>query len=995
MHCSSLPRFLEGELPPGAQAEFEQHLVGCAACQAELEAAMQLSALGAELAERADRPHPAPRTQRPSLLAGARLWIGAAGLAAAAAIGLLVFGHWGPTPEDEIASSLLPHRPNRERLPYAPLDRYRAYDPPRAGASAASKPPADSFAHPGASAVQADSISMTALAALEKRRDTAQLVAALLAHGDLAGAESRLAQAGAGDDLDVERAIVAQRKGQAGAALGLLDRVLARSPHHPQAMWNRAVALTDLDLPLAAAEAFERSAAAAEPGWAVEAAQHRDELRQREDARSRRLVDAVAACQRLADGTLPDLEVASRYPALCRPSLLRAVRRATSRDEALRLLPIARAIDQASGDTASSELVDRIAASDFRARGPSIALYTRLITTPDLPAAEQDRIAAQLRASGPSDLALGALLELDSLRHMELPAAELAEIARLARASHDPYLDELATQYDARAKLASGEALEAELSLRQAVATCDARPVELRCAYLHIALVQLYLARHLPTEATETALVALRRSRRLDLYWDERLLFGFLAQAAQLARDYAQMRAYLREAELRVSACDQTRLAQQAIAGAELSELRFASARAELDRSPMCDQPMSRARAQIEAELVRFDGTPARVAALRTQLDRIRREVAMSPGQRAHLDAVEGRALSTTDPAAARAALGRAIAAADALGFDDVDATKARDLAYRTLLVLGADDGAPALLDRFAAAARARLRPGCALGAMIDGERLLLVARDAAGKLTRVLDPHAFQTPDFDARTVVPAGLVSALASCARVDVLALPPLYGQPQLLPPELAWSYRGPAGAAPAGARRPSVMTIEDARPPAALGLPPLRSPVHEARRPGIDEVILAGAEATPRRVRDELARTDFAEIHAHGFVDLGISDVSLIALSPDADGSFALTARTIAGLKLTRAPFVALAACDAAYTAPYLHEPWSLPYALLLAGARGVLAPATAIPDQEAGDFFRAVGDPILRGVDPAVVLRDQRLARRGGATGWVDSVVLFD
>src|SRR3954462_11933082 len=103
----------------------------------------------------------------------------------------------------------------------------------------------------------------------------------------------------------------------------------------------------------------------------------------------------------------------------------------------------------------------------------------------------------------------------------------------------------------------------------------------------------------------------------------------------------------------------------------------------------------------------------------------------------------------------------------------------------------------------------------------------------------------------------------------------------------------------------------------------------------------------------------------------------------------------TRAAIAGLKLTRAPFVALAACDAAYTAPYLHEPWSLPYAFLLAGARGVLAPATAIPDREADGFFRAVGDQILRGVDPAVVLRDQRLQRQATANDWVERVVVFD
>jgi hypothetical protein len=386
-----------------------------------------------------------------------------------------------------------------------------------------------------------------------------------------------------------------------------------------------------------------------------------------------------------------------------------------------------------------------------------------------------------------------------------------------------------------------------------------------------------------------------------------------------------------------------------------------------------------------------------RAAELRQALEQMRRESELSPGGRAHLDALEGRALSATDPAAARVALNRAITATDALAVDDVDATKARNLAYRTLLVLGANDlGAAALLELFAAASRTRPRTGCALGAMIDGERLLLIARDAGNHYQQLLEPHAFKAPDFDARMLVPAALVAALSSCPRVDVFALPPLYGQPQLLPAELAWSYRGPAGVPPAaGPPRPSILTIEDARPPAALELPALRSPSHAPRDLAADEVLLRGAEATPDRVRDELSRADLAEFHAHGFVDLGISDVSLIALSPDADGNFALTARVIAGLKLARAPFITLAACDAAYTAPYLHEPWSLPYAFLLAGARGVLAPAAVIPDKDADSFFRAVGDQILRGIDPAVVLRDQRLQRHSGPTDWVSSVVLFD
>ena len=991
MDCSSLPDFLEGDLPPDVQAQFEHHLVGCAACQAASEAALQIWALGDELAQRPDRPRAValPVARRP-----ARRWpVVAAAVALAAVVALAVFWRREPAfdPDGQLAAELGPHRTRMERLPYAPLDRYRDQEVMRAGPPQGGTVPAEIWLRSGEGPGPGEPISMATLAELERRGTSVQLIAALIARGDLTAAASHLQQAGPGNDLDVERALVAVRRGQTSAALTLLDQVLARAPRHAQALWNRAVALADLDLPLAAAEAFDACAALGEPGWSDEAARMRDALRSRENARTSELMDAVKTCREMYEGALPALDFVRRHAALCRPSIYVAVRLARTRDDLLRLLPIARTIDEAAGNTATADLVNRIATHDFHRRAPVIELYRRLRPQPAPPLAEQAQIVAQLRASGERDLLLGALLTVD------LPRADfIAELVQLARADHDPFLEEIAVEYDAKAKLASGHAIEAEASLRQAVQQCAARDVELRCTYLQVTLVDLYLARHRPTEATDVARAALQRLRRSGQNWAERVLFGFLGQAAQLQRDYALMRAYIREPALRVDECWQTLVDQEALAGAELRELRFAQARTELDRAPRCDRPMSLTRAQIEAELARVDGTPPRIAELRGELDRVR-QTELAPGARALVDAIEGHALSATDPAAARAALGRAIAAADALAVDDVQATKARDLAYRTLLGLGAADRtADEQLRLFAAAGRATLRAGCALGAMIDGERLLLVARDAGGKLVQVSDPHAFKTPDFDARTLVPAELVSALASCPRVDVLALPPLYGQPQLLPPELAWSYRGPAGVPGAdGARRRSVLTIEDARPPAALGLPQLRSPSHAPRDTAIDDVILAGAEATPRRVRQELAQTDFAEFHAHGFVDLGISDVSLIALSPDADGSFALTARVIAGLKLPRAPFVALAACDAAYTAPYLHQPWSLPYAFLLAGARGVLAPATAIPDQEAGRFFRDVGDQILRGIDPAVVLRDQRLARRGGAIGWVNSVVLFD
>jgi len=974
MGCSTLQSFLEGNLQPEEHARFEQHCVGCAACRDEVEASMQLYALGALLAQRPDRPHAIIPERRPAAHRWRRYVPGGAALTAAAfAVIMLWHGRSTETLEGQITAGLMPSRVIVERLPYAAFDRYREYDPTRSGSP------------------RREQVSARALADLEALPDKTGLIAAHLARGDLDAAEQVLSGAGPGDDLDVERAIVAYKKGHHTVALALLDEVLARAPRHAQAMWNRAVVLAELDLPLVAAEAFEASADVFAPFWYAEAMKRSGDLRYRERMRAREWKLASEACGALATGVVPDLGIARRHASVCRPGLIEAVRRAQTRDEVMRLLPVAEVIDAGSEDTASSELVQRTASLDFKIRGAAVAIYRNLTMSSNLSADDKAGLLARLRASGQSDLVLGALPRAGMLHD------HIDEYVKLALTSRDPYFAEIAVERAAEAKVASGRLLEAELSLREAVERCAKQAVELRCSYLQKALAGLYVARHRPTEATETALAALKRSRRLGLYWDERFLFGILADAARFARDYSQMRAYIREAALRDDECAQRRLSHEVVAEVELAELRFASSRTELDRAPTCNQPLSLLRAEIEAELARFDRTPERTVELREAFDRIRRDGKLSQGQQAYLDATEGRLVATGDPTAARALLARAIEAADKLGIDNAFGMKARSVGYNTLLLLGAKDlDGARLLELFAAAGRAQPRAGCALGALIDDERLLLVARDASGRIQQVFEPHAFKSPDFHARTLVPVELVSALSGCSRVDVIALPPLYGQPRLLPPELAWSYRGPAAARlPVGTRRPVALTIEDVRPPEALGLPKLQSSSHQPRGPGIDEVVLSGSEATPRRVSRELTFADLVEVNAHGFVDLGISDVSLIALSPEADGDFALTARSIAALKLQRAPFIALAACQTAYTAPYLHEPWSLPYAFLLAGARGVLAPTTSIPDQDAGNFFRAVGDQVLRGVDPAAVLRDQRLSRRGGAADWVDDVVLFD
>src|SRR5436190_2126936 len=65
-------------------------------------------------------------------------------------------------------------------------------------------------------------------------------------------ASRSLARAPRSPDVDSDRAAAALQSGAADEALLLLDPVLSANPSHPQALWNRALALRELGLPLAA-----------------------------------------------------------------------------------------------------------------------------------------------------------------------------------------------------------------------------------------------------------------------------------------------------------------------------------------------------------------------------------------------------------------------------------------------------------------------------------------------------------------------------------------------------------------------------------------------------------------------------------------------------------------------------------------------------------------------------------------------------------------------
>ena len=123
------------------------------------------------------------------------------------------------------------------------------------------------------------------------------------------------------------------------------------------------------------------------------------------------------------------------------------------------------------------------------------------------------------------------------------------------------------------------------------------------------------------------------------------------------------------------------------------------------------------------------------------------------------------------------------------------------------------------------------------------------------------------------------------------------------------------------------------------------------------------------------------------------DIAVADAALLALSPGADGNYALTAGHIRRLKFSRNPVVILAACDAADVDINYNPEWSLPVAFVKSGARAVFAASTKMPAEGARAFFQDLLAKLRDGARPAQALRDLRGAWRGRAA-WVDDVLLF-
>ncbi len=878
-----------------------------------------------------------------------------------------------PPPSGDLWLARAAVRPLESRLTHPEADAYRPHETSRAGTA----PPAPP-------------LPLRELAALEEARDVRGLAAAYLLRGNALQAASLLESAEPSPDLDSDRAVLALNGGDFDAALALLSKTLSAVPRHPQALWNRGLVLRELGLTMLAADAFERVAALGEPGWSTEARQRAEALRRKGQEYGAAFTAAMRAGDALRTGGPVPLESARAFPGTLRLFFYDALRAAPTRERALELLPLAAELDRHEGQNTLETLVRRVAARDFSVRGPLAREFDRL-RREGRPAAEWQPFFEKARRAHEDDLLLGALF------HARAIPSHLKEYVALAEASGDTWFALLAARQRALAEMDRGEMQKAEQVLQGALQLCATSRLDYRCAELEDDLAYVDSVLHRIPDARHHAWAGLQRARRASEWQLEQRLLQSLGQVARVERAIPLAAAWYGEVLARQSdPCDLSRDVHQALATMYQLALRPSEAREHLQQALRCGPVDRLSGVAVLAELARSSTTLDEDARhLRASAELLRGAGSLSPGERLLLAHYEARLELEYDREHGRALLRRNLEDAAALAREDVNARKARTASYSSLLMdagrAGDFDGALAL---FAEEQGLPVPARCLLAVAVDDERTLLVARGPGGEVRGHYATDR-KEPFQDAAGLVPEASREVLRPCERVLVLARPPVHGHARLLPPELAWSYhvgrKAPALPSPTAARH---LVVADVEPPAALRLPRLNTWAprdEDARR-----VVLAGPAATPSRVLTEMVEATEIEFHTHGLIDPEVSNASLVVLSPEADGRYALTVREVRGQELRGAPVVILAACRAAHTAPFLHEPFSLPVAFAEAGARAVFAATVDLPDAEAGPFFDAVRSRIRAGEAPAVALRDERLVwlRRPGSD-WVRHVLLFE
>ncbi|MDC0713975.1 CHAT domain-containing protein [Stigmatella sp. ncwal1] len=973
--CEQLAAFVDGELSPPEAEAFQAHLTGCEACQAglmdQVQASVAVHAAGETSRKGTRTPfQPAWARRRTRVLAFAT------GAVAVLLLGVLAVRTAGAPPKDPLLLAQAETRPLEGWLSYPGAERYRPLATMRSGSASAA------------------ALDHRILAELEDRGDFHGVATAYLRAGEFERAEQFLDRVPRSPEVDSDRALAALGRGEHERALVLLEHALASAPESLRAHWNRGVVLRAMSLELAASVEFQRVADKAEPGWSEEAKQLAGGLRTTAEARQKSWQALTEAGQALAfQGTPLPAAMVHRNPGRVRLYLYHALRTATSQEQVLALLPLAQSLDQVSRTRTASSAVQHVAQANFTRRAPLAETYRALLPDPGaLPPPEAEAYLERLRRSGEHDLLLGAILLLGAERQ------HLAEVERLVQGTQDVlwYRGPL-VKAQASEEMARGAGLAAEQRLREAVEEYRRAGLDYRSIALQEELSTLYNKLDRRREAMEVARAALEAARRTDDWFHEDLLVFDLVTSARLSHESALARAYLDE-YLQRSPEDCTRRAEYHYFRALLAveALDATGARREVSQAQACPAAPTLFEIAVYGDLLRFGATEAERARAEDRIRLLRQDSSLEPDQRLLLEHLAGRILIERDRPSGQRILREVIAGAEKLRATHIEARKAWSHSYQALV---RDAGKAGEFDAAIALLSAELErdapPACLLAVAGQDERVLFMARGPRGDsrgaylegLTRSL--HETVPP-------VPAALLAVLEGCDTVQVLAEPLLQGRPGLLGPDRAWSYlapkvRGPH--APAAGTSFKHVVVSDVEPPAALGLPRL---LPWSRPPELGEVHLRGPSATPEAVLAELTDATQVEFHAHGLSRLGFSDASFLALSPGADGRYALTAADLQGRSLRGAPLVLLAACEANVGALRYHDVWSLPAAFIQAGASSVVAPSSLVPDAEVGAFFQELLERVDRGATAARALRDTRVAwLQKKPTRWVEDLVVFE
>jgi cellulose synthase operon protein C len=476
-HLARTSAYFDGALPNAEEAEALAHLEGCAECQALLRDAVTFDAV---ISQAPARSRAQSRRRWPFALA-------AIGGAAAAAAALWIALSPGPRPP-EVAIALPHERAMEARFSGTRFDAYRPYAPLRGDR-----------AH--------ESIALGTLAELERRGDVPDLIAALVATGDLARAGELAAKLPDGAAAESDRAALALAGGASEEALAHAYHAIDRAPALAAGWWNLALAARAQGLLRVSRAAFAKVVERAEPGWADEARRQIAPL-DREIARED--TDFPAYLQRgramIDGGELITVDDVRRFPTWARIHVLDALR-VHGGWTAVPLQSLTEELDRQSGTQAMAAARERAQAGDPGVRARFVAGYRAVVAHTATPAEISD-LLAKLRAAGHGvdDIRAGAILLSG-----RVPAL-LDELRAIVAPWHDPWFDLAVEREQIRATWPRDD-VHAEPALIAVLGQCTGDAWALRCGQLAYDLADRLGAWGRPQEAERWARTALERYR--------------------------------------------------------------------------------------------------------------------------------------------------------------------------------------------------------------------------------------------------------------------------------------------------------------------------------------------------------------------------------------------------------------------------------------------------------------------------------------------------